>query len=418
MPFQTVKIERAAAHTGVLPAYPSEHLLFTVRNGSGKLRIVWYQYGDHGESRSALLLGDTPLLQIQSSGCPTCESLLAAGYGLPEDSAQLRAARAALDRPYAGLEEALERLRPLLGLLPSGVYVLSHSLYYPTDGDGRFFWDVPSDLSPCRATAEYYDTQQYTTLPCFPCFLYPTQGADKYDPRRTGHYRRMLQGGETPAPALAYALWGYVSVLLDGHHRACACALEGARLPCLTISRPVCFRREGVPHILWPDGSGAPVDKLLPPAQRALLNRPIGEPLPGPVPESGPAVRFQRQWEPDYLQAARRYPTCYDAGALALYPGIALNAEGIRRLAVDGDLSCAARLLRYAARQPGVDPKSLGMAFLGQDCPAELRQAAFELLDQIKDDPEIDALMIRVLVDCERRDDPIYRIADNHWAAP
>ena len=58
------------------------------------------------------------------------------------------------------------------------------------------------------------------------------------------------------------------------------------------------------------------------------------------------------------------------------------------------------------------------MAFLGQDCPAELRQAAFELLDQIKDDLEIDALMIRGLVDCERRDDPIYRIADNHWAAP
>lgn len=111
-------------------------------------------------------------------------------------------------------------------------------MYYPTDGDGHFFWDVPEGLVAYKATAEYYDIDSMSVLPSFPCFLYPTQGAEKYDPSRVYHYRKMLQDGERLAPVLAYSLWGYMSVLLDGHHRASACALEGCQVPCLTIARP------------------------------------------------------------------------------------------------------------------------------------------------------------------------------------
>ena len=75
----------------------------------------------------------------------------------------------------------------------------------------------------------------------------------------------------------------------------------------------------------------------------------------------------------------------------------------------------AAQLLRYAARQLGADAKGLAMAFIAPGYPAVLRQSAFAVLDQIKGDPEIDDLMISVLVNCERKDDPIYRIADRHW---
>lgn len=143
-----------------------------------------------------------------------------------------------MERHYAGLDDALKRLRPILGLLQSGIYVLTYSMYYPTDGDGHFFWDVPEGLVAYKATAEYYDIDSMSVLPSFPCFLYPTQGAEKYDPSRVYHYRKMLQDGERLAPVLAYSLWGYMSVLLDGHHRASACALEGCQVPCLTIARP------------------------------------------------------------------------------------------------------------------------------------------------------------------------------------
>lgn len=106
---------------------------------------------------------------------------------------------------------------------------------------------------------------------------------------------------------------------------------------------------------------------------------------------------------------------CGSAGAV---PGVELNADGIRCLAMDDDHEdpdSAARLLRYAARQPGADAKGLAMAFIEPGYPDVLRQSAFEVLDRIKDDPEIDELMISVLVNCEREDDPVYRIANGHW---
>ena len=79
------------------------------------------------------------------------------------------------------------------------------------------------------------------------------------------------------------------------------------------------------------------------------------------------------------------------------------------------DPDSTARLLRYAARQPGADGKELALAFIEPGYPDVLRQSAFEVLDQIKDDPEIEDLMISVLVNCERKDDPIYKIANGHW---
>lgn len=231
MLFQKEKIEVIAGHRGCLAAFPSEHLLLAVRGSCGRLSMDWFEpekeaRGCETDYRSILYLGETPLLRIQANGSPTCESMLAAGYGIPEDCREIRSVRAALDKPYAGLADALERVRPVLGLLQPGIYVLSYSDYYPTDGDGHFFWDVPESLTSFKATSEYYDSDKHRVLPCFPCYLYPAQSAQKYDPQQAENYRRRLRAGEALPPVLAYSLWGYMSVLLDGHHRACACALE------------------------------------------------------------------------------------------------------------------------------------------------------------------------------------------------
>lgn len=422
MLFQKEKVKVLAHHTGRLAAFPAEHLLLSVQGSRGALHMGWHDTGqaepDDGLGyRSILYLGETPLIQILGSGCPTCESLLAAGYGLPGDCNALQAVRAALGQPYAGLADAVARVRPILGLLQPGIYTLSYSGYYPTDGDGRFYWDIPEAPTPYKATAEYYNTENYRVLPCFPCFLYPAQGAGTYDPRRVAHYRRRLQAGEDIPPVLAYSLWGYMGVLLDGHHRACACALEGKTVPALTISRPGRIWHEQIPYLLWPDGEEVPASALTP-AQQALLAHPAGKKHPGSPPPMEPCIHFRRAWEPAYRKAARQYPTCTDVGALALYPGIGLDADGLRLLAMDDDYEApglAAQLLRYAARQLGADAKGLAMAFIAPGYPAVLRQSAFAVLDQIKGDPEIDDLMISVLVNCERKDDPIYRIADRHW---
>ena len=278
------------------------------------------------------------------------------------------------------------------------------------------FWDVPESLTSFKATSEYYDSDKHRVLPCFPCYLYPAQSAQKYDPQQAENYRRRLRAGEALPPVLAYSLWGYMSVLLDGHHRACACALEEKTVPALTISRPGRIWREGILHIVWPDGSETPAADIITPAQQKLFDCPLGRKRRGTPPLIASGVR--PVWDMEYIKAAQRYPMYADAGALALYPGVELNAEGLRCLAMDDDHEdpdSAARLLRYAARQTGADAKDLAMAFIEPGYPDVLRQSAFEVLDRMKDDPEIDELMISVLVNCEREDDPVYRIANGHW---
>ena len=49
--------------------------------------------GCETDYRSILYLGETPLLRIQANGSPTCESMLAAGYGIPEDCREIRSGR-------------------------------------------------------------------------------------------------------------------------------------------------------------------------------------------------------------------------------------------------------------------------------------------------------------------------------------
>ena len=418
------KLTPIAEQTGRLAAFASEQLLFTLEGGAGNLCAVWYDGGEKGVSpydaysSSALVLNDTPLVQMQGTGCPTCASLLAAGYGLPEDSAAVQAMRDAMTKPYTGLKEALERLRPLVSLLPSGVYALSHAELCPTDGEGAFFWDVPGGFAPREATAVYYDSENYRTLPAFPCFLYPSQSARNYDPARVEHYRAMIRAEQPLPPVLTYFLESSLCVLLDGHHRACACALEGVRVPALTIARPAYFWRESVRSITWPDGSETALSQLHAPGLEPLLDAPMAERRHKRYPFSEHTDYFTRCWEGEYAQMARRYPTCYEVGVLGLYPEVTLTAEGIRKLAMDDDYEepeSAAQLLRFAARQQGADRKTLAMEFTQVGYPAVLRNAAYEVLDSVKDDPEIDDLMVEILVNCERKDDPIYRIADQHW---
>ena len=415
------KVRPIVRHTGCLAAFPSEHLLFAVQNGAGKLRIAGCENTREilpdTEFCGALLLGDTPLVEVQSSGCPTCESLLAAGYGLPESSPVLLQIREAMTRPYAGLEEALARLRPLLGLLPTGLYVLSHSAYFPTDGVGRFFWNAPDRMTAYPATAELYESGCYRGFPCFPCFLYPSQPVRKYDATRVEEYRRQIREGRPLPPALVYALWGYLGVLLDGHHRACACALEGKSVPCLTIANPGRIWRKGVPHLVWPDEAET-AEEELPPKWRALLDRPARYSTVKLPPRSEPDGALSRGWPREYANAARQYPDFREAATLACYPKIELTREGLDFLICDEDyedVAGAARLLTYAARRLGAEAKPLLLSYAAADNCKEMRRAALAALCRIKNDPEIEELMIRILVDCERRDDPLYRIADGYW---
>ena len=153
------KITILARHTTKRPYFSGEHLFFRVKGGTGALRMEMSRDPTCADpmldTYQTLTLNGTPLALIQASGCPTCQSLLAAGHGLPVDCPQLRQAADAIAAPFDHLEEALERLAPVTGLLPSGYFILSLVDCYPTDGSGHFFWDIPNGftLSPASTLA-------------------------------------------------------------------------------------------------------------------------------------------------------------------------------------------------------------------------------------------------------------------------
>lgn len=422
---------------------PSKHLLFQVKNSVGRLRKVLFRIACDGplfeDMVSVLQLGDTPLLFEQFSGSPTSESLLGAGYGIPASDPALEEAAARMNACEAvwktgrkaedQLEEALDRLKPVLGLLNPGLYVLSYSEYCPTDGEGRFFWDMSNQYRYYQATAQIYDSDNYRVLPDFPCFLCPTQPPEKLDEARMEYYRGRLGQGEALAPALAYYIDGSVSALLDGHHRAAACALEGKYLPCLTISEAVCCMRrdpavkEGKEaqyraFIQWPDASETEAASVLTPEQVEMLRtNTFGEWKEARVlPPAGNL--FQRQWPPEFVTAAEVFPTCKEAAAMALYPYEELTAEGIVAFSLKEDrdeTQTAADLLHFMCRQAGADKKALAMAVLQKNAPLSLRIAAYEILSKIKNDEEIEDLFVEILVECEDKGDPIRRLASAYW---
>ncbi|MCI8422109.1 MAG: hypothetical protein HFF50_01040 [Lawsonibacter sp.] len=411
------KIEILARHTSETGLFPAQHLLLQVKNGLGRLGWErWVGEDFHGiTTRSALMLGEVPLALLQDSGCPTCASLLAAGYGRPADDPALRALARRMNAPYRGLEDALARLSPLTRLLKSGMYFLAHGQAVPTDGEGRFFWSVPPGPEPYRATAQYYDHTNFRVLESVGWFLYPSQPADRLDGARVEYYRKKLQTGEALPPVLAFQASNAMCVLLDGHHRCAACALEGQTVPALVLcSSWICRWQDGREWIAWPAGDGDPIPVL--PGWKGVPWERKDAPFP---------FRFSAEtapsWPEAYLRGAEKYPTAVEAAYLSLYPEAELTAEGLRALACtaageDGEdeVETACFLMDYASRQPGTNAKALAFAFTGEDERPDLRETACRILCRLKGDPEIEDFFVRLLV-YEEENAVLRAIADRYW---
>lgn len=244
-------------------------------------------------------------------------------------------------------------------------------------------------------------------------FLYPSQPADKLDRARVEHYRARLRAGEELPPVLAWEVCGSfggggMAVLLDGHHRAAACALEGVRVPCLTLSIPVLVRQEGEEFLLWPDGERtAAVQKSVP-----CFGEHRTEPRPFPRRERG-----AYPWPEEYQKAVQRWPTVREAAYLSLYLETELTEAGLRALLRSeeyDETETVAALLEYAARQPGMDIKALALPFAGRDEPAAIREAAYRSLSRLRGDPEIEKLLIDIYV-YEEDNLALRSIADRYW---
>lgn len=142
----------------------------------------------------------------------------------------------ALTNSFARLNEGeslTNAMKDVFGLLADGVYAVYVSDYYPTDGNGIFFWGGYNISHEVRGTAEHIKTIGDKTFK--PCFLLPTQPMDYYTPRtKVGTDEqvklRRIQG-------IVYHVTGLFSALLKGHHGSVSCVDSNIPFRCAVIEK-------------------------------------------------------------------------------------------------------------------------------------------------------------------------------------
>lgn len=215
----------------------SSAVMFSVKNGRNTIFGIDGPENDDYEHSSLLQLNGKALVQSRLPMCPTCAGMLATGYGIENiDCPELKAARGCMNSEYTGIWDTAEKIKPLLGLLSDGYYALADIRCFPSDGEGHFFYEVPNELKRYEATcAGYYSNYDFSCCEHFPLFLYPTQSSSLIDSERVEYYANILKSEEKAPRALAYHYSGFMNLLLDGHHKACASASLGKTLRCLVI---------------------------------------------------------------------------------------------------------------------------------------------------------------------------------------
>ena len=124
-------------------------------------------------------------------------------------------------------------LHDVFRLLQDGVYAVYYSDYYPTDGNGVFFWGGYNISHEVRGTAEYNTTIGDKTYK--PCFLFPTQPMDYYTARTKIVTDEQVKTRQVEG--IVYHVSGLFSALLKGHHGAVSCVEAGVPFKCAVIEK-------------------------------------------------------------------------------------------------------------------------------------------------------------------------------------
>lgn len=180
-----------------------------------------------------LMIGNKPAIMagVKYGECFTCyRYFVKAGPALLPSIQELEELRHAADNAEEGELGVIQKALPLINLLAKGMYHFKLEKYYPTDGEGNFFW-MPLNRERIYDCVRFLHTDYGPAM-----FLAPTQPVTAFNPARVEEYRRKIQKGEQVG-GIAFKYLNHLSFLLDGHHRATAAMLEGVDFSCLTIDR-------------------------------------------------------------------------------------------------------------------------------------------------------------------------------------
>jgi len=181
-------------------------------------------------------LNDKSLVKIHSNNyyCPTCQKIIEEGYGFYDSDRIITDGIVSAQNSKLSLRQSVELLKPLLEFFQEGLYILTRVKMFPVDGESNFFWTSTKKGRNYIGTADIYYNFHYSNG--FPSFLYPSQPLSKFDENILNNYRNNISLGENMT-GLAIYLDGFMSLLIDGHHRAAAACLEEINIDCLTLIR-------------------------------------------------------------------------------------------------------------------------------------------------------------------------------------
>ena len=407
----------------------SEAVLFAVTNGKGALSwdIQIYDDAYYGSRyRSQLMLNGKPILQADKPSCPTCAGLIAVGYGIENvDCSELKEISEAINAEYAGLNAAFNNLTPLLGLLQSGLYLLADCTVFPSDGNGHFFWDVPNELTENPATACVL-TEDYHCVLGIPAFLYPSQSTVCFNPERVDYYRNLLSNKQKFPRAIAYFSDELSSVLLDGHHKASACASIGVELPCLVIMpcsgvsyKPLAggkmvkdkafFGSIEIDYTKFTEKQSLLIDGY---CTNRYTNR------------NRKAIKIKnygiikRDWETCYSESHKKYP-----GVADYAEGVALGIQQVTPELIESCFAAPSEenlcILRYAIQYLLRTDKEwalkLALRAARLKLDYKLRLRAFKTLVMYKGNEEVEQLFVDHLLEDSDSHSVLRGIADSYW---
>lgn len=401
----------------------SEGVLVLVQGGRGTLRWAADRVRPSGAGR-VLLLGDTRLVraQVDEYWCPTCEKLLAMGAGREQvRSSALESLRHVSSETDGSVSSILEKLAPLLRLLREGVYLVSRVRHFPANGQGLPFWALDRAPQRLQASRDWYfsDLGLFRLAPGYPAFLLPTQSLDHCDWARVDEYRRQIQAG-TSVGGLAYWAEGFLSVLLDGHHRATAALLEGVPLECITVMDvgPTEIKDGRRSLLLWDER--IPFARL-PRAAVKLIESPRREDASsdprntGPDPDiPGAAWTAHPRWS-ELQGAAAGFPDALAVAALEIVGDS--SDRRVDQLLEEGEHGVPQLWLLLKALIASRDPRAVGLALrIGRGQWPELWETALGFLSTVRSQ-EVEDFFIDFLVRDEGRYPRLKHFADTYLSA-
>lgn len=214
-------------------------LLVSVKNGTdviGTCSVGNVEKSGNTSSNTRLFfIGNDPVLNIvcPNHGKETSDKLVSFSPGFKGYDHEIHELLTGCFNKLNDGESLASGLKDVFPLLEDGVYAVYYSDYYPTDGNGAFFWGAYNVLHEVHGTAEH--NRVIGEKPYKPCFLLPTQFMG-YFAHRTKlntddnvRYRK-VQG-------IAYHVTGLYSALLKGHHGSVSCTEKGLPFTCAVIEK-------------------------------------------------------------------------------------------------------------------------------------------------------------------------------------